>query len=143
MKTRIIAAAVLTEYVFDAITKRGNTVTDGSAILTGLLLALTLPANVPVYIPVLGAVFAILVVKCLFGGLGHNIMNPALAGRSFLLISFGTAMTGYTLDGVSAATPLAELASGKRGRKTKRKNPAMVKLEQPDQKESNPGLQHK
>ena len=108
-----IASAVLTEYVFDRITKRGNTVTDGSAILTGLLLALTLPANVPVYIPVLGAVFAILVVKCLFGGLGHNFMNPALAGRSFLLISFGTAMTGYTLDGVSAATPLAELASGK------------------------------
>ena len=108
-----ITAAVLTEYVFDRITKRGNTVTDCSAILTGLLLALTLPANVPVYIPVLGAVFAILVVKCLFGGLGHNFMNPALAGRSFLLISFGTAMTGYTLDGVSAATPLAELASGK------------------------------
>ena len=108
-----ITSAVLTEYVFDRVTKRPNTVTDGSAILTGLLLALTLPANVPVYIPVLGAVFAILVVKCLFGGLGHNFMNPALAGRSFLLISFGTAMTGYTLDGVSAATPLAELASGK------------------------------
>ena len=108
-----ITSAVLTEYVFYRVTKRPNTVTDGSAILTGLLLALTLPANVPVYIPVLGAVFAILVVKCLFGGLGHNFMNPALAGRSFLLISFGTAMTGYTLDGVSAATPLAELASGK------------------------------
>ena len=108
-----ITSAVLTEYVFDRVTKRPNTVTDGSAILTGLLLALTLPANVPVYIPVLGAVFAILVVKFLFGGLGHNFMNPALAGRSFLLISFGTAMTGYTLDGVSAATPLAELASGK------------------------------
>ena len=108
-----ITSAVLTEYVFDRVTKRPNTVTDGSAILTGLLLALTLPASVPVYIPVLGAVFAILVVKCLFGGLGHNFMNPALAGRSFLLISFGTAMTGYTLDGVSAATPLAELASGK------------------------------
>ena len=66
----------------------------------------------PVYVPVLGSVFAILVVKCLFGGLGHNIMNPALAGRAFLLISFGVAMTGYTLDGVSAATPLSEIASG-------------------------------
>lgn len=108
-----ITAAVLTEYIFNRITRRSSTVTDASAILTGLLLALTLPAGVPVYIPVLGAVFAILVVKCLFGGLGHNIMNPALAGRAFLLISFGTAMTGYTLDGVSAATPLAELASGK------------------------------
>lgn len=108
-----VVTAMLTEYLFDLATKRGNTLTDGSAIVTGLLLALTLPAEVPVYIPVLGSVFAILVVKCLFGGLGHNFVNPALAGRSFLLISFGTAMTGYTLDGVSAATPLAELAAGK------------------------------
>ncbi|MDO4484854.1 MAG: RnfABCDGE type electron transport complex subunit D, partial [Clostridia bacterium] len=107
-----IATAVLTEYLFDKVTKRKNTVADCSAIVTGLLLALTLPARVPVYIPVLGAVFAILVVKCLFGGLGHNIMNPALAGRSFLLISFGTAMTGYTLDSVAGATPLAQVAAG-------------------------------
>ena len=107
-----IAAAVLTEYLFDKVTKRKNTVGDCSAIVTGLLLALTLPARVPVYIPVLGAVFAILVVKCLFGGLGRNIMNPALAGRSFLLISFGTAMTGYTLDSVAGATPLAQVAAG-------------------------------
>ena len=107
-----IAAAVVTEYLFNLATKRGNTIGDASAVVTGLLLALTLPAKVPIYIPVLGCVFAILVVKCLFGGLGHNIMNPALAGRSFLLISFGAAMTGYTLDGVSTATPLAELAAG-------------------------------
>lgn len=107
-----IATAVLTEYLFDKVTKRKNTIGDCSAIVTGLLLALTLPARVPVYIPVLGAVFAILVVKCLFGGLGHNIMNPALAGRSFLLISFGTAMTGYTLDSVASATPLAQVAAG-------------------------------
>ena len=107
-----IAAAVVTEYLFNLATKRGNTIGDASAVVTGLLLALTLPAQVPVYVPVLGAVFAILVVKCLFGGLGHNIMNPALAGRSFLLISFGASMTGYTLDGVSAATPLAEAAAG-------------------------------
>ena len=85
-----MCAAVLTEYLFDKVTKRKATVGDCSALVTGLLLALTLPAQVPVYIPVLGAVFAILVVKCLFGGLGHNIMNPALAGRSFLLISFGS-----------------------------------------------------
>ena len=108
-----IAAAVVTEYLFNLATKRGNTISDASAVVTGLLLAMTLPAEVPVYIPVLGSVFAILVVKCLFGGLGHNIMNPALAGRAFLLISFGAAMTGYTLDGVSAATPLAEVAAGK------------------------------
>lgn len=107
-----MATAVLTEYLFDRVTHRKNTVLDGSAMVTGLLLALTLPARVPMYIPVLGAVFAILVVKCLFGGLGHNIMNPALAGRSFLLISFGTVMTGYTLDGVSGATPLMQVAAG-------------------------------
>lgn len=105
-----VASAVLTEYLFDVVTKRKNTVHDCSAVITGLLLALTLPAQVPVYIPVLGSVFAILVVKCLFGGLGHNILNPALAGRSFLLISFGSVMTRYTLDAVSAATPLAVLA---------------------------------
>ena len=107
-----IATAVLTEYLFDRITKRKNTVGDFSAVVTGLLLALTLPASVPVYIPILGSVFAILVVKCLFGGLGKNIVNPALAGRSFLLISFGTAMTNYTIDAVSAATPLAQMAAG-------------------------------
>ena len=105
-------SAAATEYLFDRITGRKNTVTDCSCLVTGLLLALTLPAKVPLYIPVLGAVFAILVVKCLFGGLGRNIMNPALAGRSFLLISFGTAMTVYSVDGVSAATPLAQLAAG-------------------------------
>lgn len=108
-----VCAAIVTEYLFDLVTKQKNTIEDLSAVVTGLLLALTLPASVPIYIPVLGSVFAILVVKCLFGGLGHNIMNPALAGRSFLLISFGAAMTSYTVDGVSAATPLAEVASGK------------------------------
>lgn len=107
-----MASAVVTEYLFDRVTHRKNTITDRSAMVTGLLLALTLPAKVPVYVPILGAVFAILVVKCLFGGLGHNIMNPALAGRSFLLISFGSMMTVYTVDGVSAATPLAQLAEG-------------------------------
>ena len=108
-----MCSAVVTEYLFDLVTHRKNTIVDCSAMVTGLLLALTLPAQVPVYIPVLGSVFAILVVKCLFGGLGHNIMNPALAGRSFLLISFGSMMTVYSVDGVSAATPLAELAAGK------------------------------
>lgn len=108
-----IASAVISEFLFDKAAGKKNTITDGSAIVTGLLLALTLPASVPLYIPVLGSVFAIVVVKCLFGGLGHNIMNPALAGRSFLLISFGTAMTGYTLDAVSSATPLMLVAEGK------------------------------
>lgn len=109
-----MASAVATEYLFNLVTHRKQTVYDRSAMVTGLLLALTLPARVPLYLPVLGAVFAILVVKCLFGGLGHNIMNPALTGRSFLLISFGNMMTVYSagVDGVTSATPLALLAEG-------------------------------
>lgn len=107
-----VAAAVLTEYLFDRIVHKENTVKDGSAVVTGILLALVLPNGTPLYIPVIGAVFAILVVKCFFGGLGKNFMNPALAARCFLLISFGTQMTRYEIDGVSGATPLATLASG-------------------------------
>ncbi len=107
-----IASAVLTEYVFDFITGRENTLKDGSAVVTGLLLALCLPPSVPLYIPYIGAVFAVLVVKNLFGGLGKNFMNPALGGRVFLLLSFGGAMTRYAVDGVSSATPLDTLASG-------------------------------
>lgn len=109
-----IAAAVLTEFVFDKITHKPNTVRDFSAVVTGLLLALCMPEGTSPALPIIGAVFAILVVKNLFGGLGKNFMNPALAGRCFLLISFGTAMTTYQLDAVSAATPLADLANGAR-----------------------------
>jgi RnfABCDGE-type electron transport complex G subunit len=107
-----IATAMLTEFVFDYIAGRPNTLKDGSAIVTGLLLALCLPGSVPLYIPFAGSLFAILVVKCLFGGLGHNFMNPALAGRCFLLISFSSIVTNYTYDGVSMATPLVDLAAG-------------------------------
>lgn len=107
-----VASAVTAEYVFDYITGRENTVRDGSAVLTGLLLALCIPASVPLYIPYIGAVFAIVVVKGLFGGLGKNFMNPALGGRVFLLLSFGGAMTSYAVDGVTGATPLAQLDSG-------------------------------
>ena len=107
-----MCSAVVTEYLFNVVTKRKQTIYDRSAMVTGLLLALTMPAKVPFYLPILGAVFAILVVKCLFGGLGHNIMNPALTGRAFLLISFGSMMTQYSVDGVSAATPLALLGQG-------------------------------
>ena len=90
-----------------------NKISAGTIARTAcLLLALTMPAKVPFYLPILGSVFAILVVKCLFGGLGHNIMNPALTGRAFLLISFGSMMTQYSVDGVSAATPLALLGQG-------------------------------
>ena len=106
-------STVAAEAIFCFITRKPSTVIDGSAAVTGLLLALCLPASVPLYVPFLGGVFAILVVKCLFGGLGKNFMNPALAARCFLLISFGGVMTRYTVDGVSCATPLADLAAGR------------------------------
>lgn len=107
-----IVTACLTEFVFDWVCGKHNTLTDGSAIVTGLLLGLSLSPSVPLYIPMIGAMFAILFVKCVFGGLGKNFMNPALAARCFLLISFGTAMTKFAVDGMSSATPLAQLASG-------------------------------
>ena len=101
-----VVSAVLTEFVFNALTGKENTLRDGSAVLTGLLLALCLPPQVPLYIPYIGAVFAIAVVKGLFGGLGRNILNPALAARCFLLLSFGGPMTRYFADGVAGARTL-------------------------------------
>ena len=108
-----IITAVLTELVFDKICKKPDTWKDWSAVVTGLLLALSLPATVPWYIPFLGSLFAILIVKCFFGGLGKNFINPALAGRCFLLISFVSTVTTFKVDGVSTATPLVDLAAGK------------------------------
>ena len=107
-----VSTAVLTELVFDKLTGRPDSWKDGSAAVTGLLLALTLSAQTPLYAPVLGAMFAILVVKCAFGGLGKNFVNPALAARCFLLISFSSPMTSYGIDGVTSATPCVELAAG-------------------------------
>ena len=107
-----IVSAVVTEFVFDYIAHKENTLSDGSAVVTGLMLALALPPAVPLYVPYLGGLFAIFFVKCCFGGLGQNIMNPALTARCFLVISFTNAMTTYTVDGVSGATPLAVLNSG-------------------------------
>ena len=108
-----IVTAVLTEFVFDKICKRGDTWKDFSAVVTGLLLALSLPATVPLYIPFVGSLFAILVVKCFFGGLGKNFINPALAGRCFVLISFVSTATTFKVDGITTATPLVDLAAGK------------------------------
>ena len=106
-----ILAAVGTEALFCLLTKRPLSITDGSAAVTGMLLALSLSPSTPVIYPVLGSVFAILVAKCCFGGLGKNFINPALAGRCFLLLSFGKVMTQFpALDGVSSATPLAVLS---------------------------------
>lgn len=89
-----------------------STVKDLSAVLTGLLLALNLPPEIPLWIPVIGSFFAIIVVKQLFGGLGQNFMNPALGARCFLLISFTGRMTTFTYDAVTTATPLASLKAG-------------------------------
>ncbi|HJA31435.1 MAG: Na+-transporting NADH:ubiquinone oxidoreductase subunit D [Clostridiales bacterium] len=107
-----IASAVLTEFLFEKICKKKVTVGDLSAVVTGLLLALNLPVSVPWWIPVVGSVFAILVVKMLFGGLGQNFMNPALAGRCFLLISFSSLMTNFECAAYSGPTPLASLKAG-------------------------------
>lgn len=107
-----VLSAVLSELVFDLICKKKITIGDFSAVVTGLLLALNLPVSAPLWIGVIGAAFAIIVVKMLFGGLGQNFMNPALAARCFLLISFPTAMTSFSRDTYSGATPLAALKAG-------------------------------
>ena len=107
-----IASTVLTEALYEVIMKKKLTITDFSAVVTGLLLALNLPPNAPLWIGVMGGVFAILVVKMLFGGLGQNFMNPALAARCFLLISFPVIMTDFTCDAYTGATPLAALKAG-------------------------------
>lgn len=106
-----VAATVLTEFLF-GLYKKKLTITDLSAVVTGLLLALNLPVSAPLWIGALGGVFAILVVKMLFGGLGQNFMNPALAARCFLLISFPALMTNFVCDAYTGATPLAALKAG-------------------------------
>lgn len=107
-----MATAVGVEALYQKCMHKKITVGDYSAALTGLLLALNLPPRLPVWMAVLGATFAIIVVKQLFGGLGQNFMNPALGARCFLLLSFSKYMTAFVYDGVSTATPLAVLKSG-------------------------------
>lgn len=105
-----VAAAVISELVYEKCMKLPITIMDWSAAVTGLILALNCPPNIPAWIPCLGAVFAIIIVKQLYGGLGKNFMNPALAARCFLLISFAGKMTSFTgvgADALSGATPLA------------------------------------
>ncbi|MBQ1312235.1 MAG: RnfABCDGE type electron transport complex subunit D [Blautia sp.] len=112
-----VASSVFFEWLYCRLMKKPNTIVDFSAVVTGLLLALNMPASIPLWIPVLGSAFAIIVVKELYGGLGQNFMNPALAARCFLLISFAGRMTNFTtsekfrgaVDAVSGATPLASL----------------------------------
>lgn len=107
-----IASCMLTEYIYEMLMHKKITTSDYSALVTGLLLGMNLPASVPIWMPILGGVFAILIVKQLFGGLGQNFMNPALAARCFLMISFAKRMTTFTYDGVTGATPLYLIKSG-------------------------------
>jgi len=109
-----IASTVLTELLFELLLKKPITIGDFSAVVTGLLLGLNLPATAPWWIAVIGGVFAILVVKMLFGGIGQNFMNPALGARCFLILSFTKIMTNFpdVGDGLSGATPLAQIKAG-------------------------------
>ncbi len=105
-----IAAAVLTEALLNLVQKKPQTISDGSAVVTGLLLVLTLPPSLPYWMIIVGAFVAIFIGKQLFGGLGYNIFNPALLGRAFLQASFPIPMTTWTMprtiDAITTATPL-------------------------------------
>lgn len=107
-------SCVAFELIFTFITKQKRTIGDFSAIVTGILLGLNLPPTAPWWIAVVGAFFAIVFVKMLFGGLGQNFMNPALGARCFLLISFTSIMTNYNIDTMTGPTPLARLEAGER-----------------------------
>ena len=107
-----IASCVATEWVFEKIIHKKSTIDDLSAVVTGLLLALNLPVTLPWWEAVLGGVFAIAIVKMMFGGLGQNFMNPALGARCFLLIAFAADMTNFQTDTYTGATPLAAMRNG-------------------------------
>ena len=110
-----VASAVLAEFLFNLICRRPNTVGDLSAAVTGLLLGMNVPSNLPIWQAAVGSVFAIIIVKCLFGGIGKNFANPAITARIFMTISFG-AMAGAAfptvVDTVATATPLSEMKEG-------------------------------
>lgn len=102
-----IVCTVGAEWLYGLVTRTRNTVVDGSACVTGLLLAMTLPVSVPLWLVAVGAVFGIVFMKALFGGLGQNVFNPALAARAFMLFVYPVGLTRYAgVDGVSSATPL-------------------------------------
>ena len=113
-----VAVCVLSEYLFNKVTKRPNTVGDLSAVVTGMILALNLPVTLPLWMAMVGSAFAIVVVKMVFGGLGQNFMNPALGARCFLVLSFAGPMNNFfpdkwkVIDGVSSATPLTQIKTG-------------------------------
>ena len=121
-----VISSVFFEWLYDRLMHKKNTITDFSAVVTGLLLALNMPPQIPLWMPVLGSAFAIIVVKQLFGGLGQNFMNPALGARAFMMASWAGFMTTWTAphanlplfgnvtvtDAISTATPLATLKTG-------------------------------
>ena len=107
-----VASCVAFEYLFQRVTKQLITIRDFSAVVTGILLAMNLPVSVPLWMPIVGSFIAMIVAKHIFGGLGQNFINPALAARAFLLSAYPSAMTSWTVDGVSAATPLDTIKSG-------------------------------
>ncbi len=107
-----IVSCVAFEALFELITKRPITVFDFSAVVTGMIIAVNLPSTAAWWMPVLGSAFGIVAAKMLFGGLGQNFMNPALAGRCFLMISFTQRMTNFAVDATSSATPLAQMRAG-------------------------------
>ena len=105
-------SSVLTEFIYEKLMHKKVTINDFSAVVTGLLLGLNMPPTAPWWMGVLGGIFAILVVKQLFGGLGQNFMNPALGARCFLMISFAGQMTTFVYDGVTGPTPLSYVKEG-------------------------------
>ncbi|MCD8223423.1 MAG: RnfABCDGE type electron transport complex subunit D [Clostridiales bacterium] len=110
-------SCILSEYIYEKAMHKPITISDGSALVTGMILALNMPPEIPVWIPFLGGIFAIIIVKQLYGGLGQNFMNPALAARCFLLLSFASYMNDFTapaigFDSISGATPLAVMRNG-------------------------------
>lgn len=122
---RVILGAVfcwLCEFLYDKIMKKPDTTVDCSFAVTGVILALNLPSNFPIWMEAIGCIVAIVIVKCLFGGIGHNIANPAIVGRIVLLLSFTSYMTTWPLtrfqkaaagvDAVTGATPLGMLSDG-------------------------------
>lgn len=106
-----VACAVASEWLYCVATRRRSTVTDGSAAVTGLLLAMTLPVGIPLWQAAIGAIFAIVVVKALGGRLGENVFNPALSARALLMLAFPASMTHFSnIDGITSATPLHRMA---------------------------------
>lgn len=112
-----ILTAVISESFFNFILKRKNTISDLSCVVTGLILALNMPPSIPIYVPIVGTIFAIIIAKMIFGGLGQNFINPALAGRCFCHISFAALMNDFksemSVDAYTSATPLAILKEGR------------------------------